>query len=77
MLIVAGVPLGVHRRRVLVAAVLGADLTMLLRRLGLAVDREVYLGALPDTVSRLPGRSTTNWPGSRARPSATSWRSPW
>ncbi|MFF8591561.1 hypothetical protein ACF061_08920 [Streptomyces sp. NPDC015220] len=52
LLVAAGVLLSVHRRRVLVAAVLGAAFTMLLLGLGLTVFREVYLNALPDTVSQ-------------------------
>ncbi|MGW4277591.1 hypothetical protein ACWEGQ_35860 [Streptomyces seoulensis] len=51
LLLAAGVLLAVHRRRVLVAAVLGAAFAMLLLGLGLTVFREVYLDALPDTVS--------------------------
>ncbi|WP_112466693.1 hypothetical protein [Streptomyces triticisoli] len=51
LLVVAGVLLAVHRRRVLVAAVLGVGFAMLMLGLGLTVFREVYLNGLPATVS--------------------------
>lgn len=51
LLIVGGVLLCAHPRRVLVAAVLGAALAMLVLGLALTVLREVYLNALPDSVS--------------------------
>lgn len=52
LLVAAGVLLAVHRRRVLVAAVLAVAVAMLVLGLALTVFREVYLGALPDTVSQ-------------------------
>ncbi|MEU6418831.1 hypothetical protein [Streptomyces spiralis] len=52
LLVVAGVLLSVHRRRVLVAAVLAVAVAMLILGLALTVFREVYLNALPDTVSQ-------------------------
>ncbi|MFE9448477.1 hypothetical protein [Streptomyces sp. NPDC006739] len=52
VLVVAGVLLAVHRRRVLVAAVLAVGFAMLVLGAGLTVFREVYLNSLPDTVSQ-------------------------
>ncbi|WP_073951618.1 hypothetical protein [Streptomyces kebangsaanensis] len=50
--LVVGWLLSVHRRRVLVAAVLGAAVAMLALGLGLTVFREVYLNGLPASVSQ-------------------------
>ncbi|MGX4690535.1 hypothetical protein [Streptomyces sp. JNUCC 63] len=50
--LVAGWLLSAHRRRVLVAAVLGVAVAMLILGLGLTVFREVYLNRLPAGVSQ-------------------------
>ncbi|MEU6405830.1 hypothetical protein [Streptomyces sp. NPDC046985] len=52
LLLAAGVLSAAHRRRVLVAGVLGAAVAMLVLGVGLTVVRELYLGALPSGVSR-------------------------